>query len=78
MIRIVVAGATGWVGKALLPAIGAQQDMALAGAVARSAAGQDAGTAIGQAPLGLASPRRSTRRSLRRPTSSSITPSRSR
>src|SRR4051794_1565325 len=53
MIRVVVAGATGWVGKALLPAIGAQQDMALAGALARSAAGQDAGTAIGQAPLGL-------------------------
>lgn len=53
MIRIVVAGATGWVGKALLPAIKDQPDMVLAGAVARSAAGQDAGTVVGGAALGL-------------------------
>ncbi|KQZ96524.1 4-hydroxy-tetrahydrodipicolinate reductase [Mesorhizobium sp. Root157] len=46
-IRVVMAGATGWVGKALVPAIIAQTDLTLAGAVSRSAAGQDAGTAAG-------------------------------
>lgn len=46
-IRVVMAGATGWVGKALIPAIIAQKDFALAGAVSRSAAGQDAGSAVG-------------------------------
>jgi 4-hydroxy-tetrahydrodipicolinate reductase len=52
-IRVVMAGATGWVGKALVPAIVAQDDLALAGAVSRSAAGQDAGTAVGAAALGV-------------------------
>lgn len=52
-IRVVMAGATGWVGKAMIPAIVAQGDMALAGAVARSAAGQDAGTVVGLAPTGV-------------------------
>jgi len=42
MIRIVVAGASGWVGKALIPAIASQADLVLAGAVSRSAAGQEA------------------------------------
>ena len=37
-IRVVMAGATGWVGKALIPAITAQKDFILAGAVSRSAA----------------------------------------
>ena len=41
MIRVVVAGASGWVGKALIPAIQAQDDLALAGAVSRGAAGQE-------------------------------------
>ncbi|TIL80042.1 MAG: 4-hydroxy-tetrahydrodipicolinate reductase, partial [Mesorhizobium sp.] len=45
-IRVVMAGATGWVGKALVPAIGAQADMALAGAVSRSGAGQDSGLLV--------------------------------
>jgi 4-hydroxy-tetrahydrodipicolinate reductase len=53
MIRIVVAGATGWVGKALVPAIAREPDLALAGAVARSAAGQDAGAAVGATALGV-------------------------
>ncbi len=53
IIRVVMAGATGWVGKALVPAILAQEDMTLAGAVSRGAAGQDAGTAIGAAPAGV-------------------------
>ncbi|MCJ8144644.1 4-hydroxy-tetrahydrodipicolinate reductase [Ancylobacter sp. A5.8] len=38
-IRILLAGATGWVGRALTPAIAAAPDLELAAAVARSAAG---------------------------------------
>lgn len=53
-IKVVMSGATGWVGKALIPAILGQTDMQLAGAVARNAAGQDAGSAVGQAPVGVA------------------------
>jgi 4-hydroxy-tetrahydrodipicolinate reductase len=52
-LRIIVAGATGWVGKALIAAVAAAPDLALAGAVARSAAGRDAGEANGHAPLGV-------------------------
>lgn len=51
--RIVVAGATGWTGKALVAAIAAADDLTLAGAVARNAAGQDAGSAAGIAPVGV-------------------------
>ena len=54
MTRIVIAGATGWVGRALIQAIAAAPDLTLAGAVSRAAAGQDAGTATGGAPLGVA------------------------
>ena len=53
-IRVVMAGATGWVGKALVPAIMAQDDLALAGAVSRSAAGQDSGIAAGGPANGVA------------------------
>ncbi len=53
-VRIIVAGATGWVGKALVGAIAAADDLVLAGAVARGAAGKDAGTIAGIAPLGIA------------------------
>lgn len=52
-IRVVVAGATGWTGSALVAAILKSSDLALAGAVARSAAGRDAGEAIGQMPAGV-------------------------
>ncbi|MBX3536363.1 MAG: 4-hydroxy-tetrahydrodipicolinate reductase [Chelatococcus sp.] len=52
-IRIVVAGATGWVGRALVPAVIAAKDLVLAGAVSRGAAGQDAGEAIGQPTAGV-------------------------
>lgn len=52
-IRVVMAGATGWVGRALIPAIAAQNDMALAGAVARNAAGQDSATSLGLPPNGV-------------------------
>ena len=40
MLRICIAGATGWVGQALVPAIEAAPDLALVGAVARSGAGR--------------------------------------
>ena len=52
-IRVVMSGATGWVGKALIPAIVAEKEMALAGAVARNAAGQDAGAAVGAPAVGI-------------------------
>lgn len=52
-IKVVMAGATGWVGRAMIPVIAAQGDMDLAGAVARNAAGQDSGAALGLAPNGV-------------------------
>ena len=42
-IRVVVAGATGWTGSALVAAIGASDDLALAGAVARNHGGATLG-----------------------------------
>ncbi|QCI68555.1 4-hydroxy-tetrahydrodipicolinate reductase [Phreatobacter stygius] len=53
MIGVVVVGATGWVGRELVKAVSAAADLELAGAVARSAAGQDAGTVGGLPALGL-------------------------
>ncbi len=52
-IRVVVTGITGWVGRALLPAILAADGLHLAGAVARQAAGRDAGEAAGFAAIGV-------------------------
>ncbi len=52
-LRITLAGATGWVGKALVAAIAASDDLVLAGAVSRSAAGRDAGEAAGLPRLGV-------------------------
>jgi 4-hydroxy-tetrahydrodipicolinate reductase len=52
-LRITLAGSTGWTGKALAAGIAAAPDLVLAGAVARSAAGRDAGEAAGLAPLGV-------------------------
>ena len=40
MTRICIAGATGWVGQALVPAIEAAPDLTLVGAVARGGAGR--------------------------------------
>ena len=51
-IRVVVAGATGWTGSALVKAIAASKDLALAGGVSRSAAGRDIGTANGIDAIG--------------------------
>lgn len=39
-IRVCVAGATGWVGKALVPAVAVSPDLSLVGAVSRSSAGK--------------------------------------
>lgn len=52
-IRICVSGATGWAGRALTAAILTSDRFELTGAVARSAAGQDIGTALGWAPAGV-------------------------
>ncbi len=52
-LRITLAGSTGWVGRALVAAIAAAPDLELVGAVARTAAGQDAGTAAGLPPVGV-------------------------
>jgi 4-hydroxy-tetrahydrodipicolinate reductase len=53
VVRVVVSGATGWTGSAVVAAILGSADLQLAGAVARSAAGRDAGEAIGLAPVGV-------------------------
>ncbi len=52
-MRITLVGATGWVGRALVGAIGAAKDLELVGAVARQAAGQDAGAAVGMPTMGV-------------------------
>jgi 4-hydroxy-tetrahydrodipicolinate reductase len=54
MIRIVLAGATGWVGRALVAALANADDLKLAAAVSRSGAGRDAGEAAGIARSGVA------------------------
>lgn len=54
MTRICVAGATGWTGRAVAAAALDAEDLTLTGAVARRAAGQDLGSALGRAPAGLA------------------------
>ncbi|MGL4325463.1 MAG: 4-hydroxy-tetrahydrodipicolinate reductase, partial [Beijerinckiaceae bacterium] len=51
-IRIVLAGVSGWVGRALAAAIARENDLRLVSAVSRKSAGQDAGVVAGLAPLG--------------------------
>lgn len=53
MIRVIIAGATGWVGKALVAAVQEAPDLSLVAAVARSTAGRDIGTAIGIDAIGV-------------------------
>lgn len=53
MTRICVAGATGWTGRAVAAAALDAEDLTLVGAVARRAAGQDLGSALGRAPAGV-------------------------
>ena len=50
--RILLAGASGWVGKALVAAIARADDLTLSAAVARGAAGRDAGAVAGVDPVG--------------------------
>lgn len=50
-IRVCVAGATGWVGRGLCPAIASADDLALTGAVARSAAGKRLADELGDPRL---------------------------
>ncbi len=48
MIRITLAGCTGWVGKALVAAIEAAPDLDLVAGISRKSAGRDLGEAAGQ------------------------------
>jgi 4-hydroxy-tetrahydrodipicolinate reductase len=52
-IAVCIAGATGWTGRAIAEAVLAAPDLTLRSAVARSAAGQDLGTAWGGAEVGV-------------------------
>ena len=52
-ITVCVAGATGWSGAAVTRAILASPEFELVGAVARRRAGEDAGAALGLAPVGV-------------------------
>ncbi len=47
MIRICLAGVTGWVGRGLVPAIAAAADLELAGAVSRGSAGRKLSDVLG-------------------------------
>jgi 4-hydroxy-tetrahydrodipicolinate reductase len=51
MIRVCVAGATGWAGRAIVDGILASDDLVLASGVARSGTGHDLGLALGGARL---------------------------
>jgi 4-hydroxy-tetrahydrodipicolinate reductase len=53
MIRVCIAGATGWAGRAVAAGVVAAQDLAMQSAVARSAAGNDLGSVLGGQALGV-------------------------
>jgi 4-hydroxy-tetrahydrodipicolinate reductase len=52
-INLAIAGATGWTGRAIAEGALAAPDITLTSAVARRAAGQDLGAALGREPLGI-------------------------
>jgi 4-hydroxy-tetrahydrodipicolinate reductase len=52
-LKVCIAGATGWTGRALVDGVLAADDLELTSAVARSTAGQDLGAALGREPLGV-------------------------
>lgn len=52
-LRVILCGATGWVGKALAPAILSSSDLQLVAGVSRSGAGQDLAAVIGGAGKGV-------------------------
>ena len=68
MIRITLAGCTGWVGKALVAAIAAAPDLELVAGISRKAAGRDLGEAAGLPPTACRSSPRWRRRCSCRPT----------
>jgi 4-hydroxy-tetrahydrodipicolinate reductase len=53
LVSVCIAGATGWTGRAIVTAVLGAPDLALASAVARSAAGRDLGEALGGAADGV-------------------------
>jgi 4-hydroxy-tetrahydrodipicolinate reductase len=53
VISVCIAGATGWTGRALVPAVVDAPDLELVSAVSRSAAGRDLGDALGGTELGV-------------------------
>src|SRR4051812_41115373 len=53
MLSVCLAGASGWTGRALGPAIRDAPDLGLRSAVSRSAAGRDLGEALSGEPLGV-------------------------
>src|SRR5215207_11212004 len=52
-LSVCIAGATGWTGRALVPAVLGAPDLELVSAVGRSAAGRDLGEALGGVALGV-------------------------
>ena len=52
-LKICIAGVTGWTGSAVAKAVLDSPEFELVGAVARRAAGQDAGSAAGLDPCGI-------------------------
>ena len=52
MIRVIVAGATGWAGSALARGVAGAADLQLVAAVARKAAGRSLGDALGDPSIG--------------------------
>lgn len=52
-LRVAIAGATGWVGRALVPAIMRDPELELVAAVARRGARRDIGLVVGVGPLGV-------------------------
>ena len=52
-LAVCLAGATGWTGRALVPALLQAPDLVLRSAVSRSAAGRDLGAALGGDALGV-------------------------
>ena len=53
VVRICIAGATGWTGRALVAAVRNSRQFQLSGAVARKSVGQDLGLALGTPAMGL-------------------------
>ena len=51
ILRVCLAGATGWAGSELARGIGGQEDLVLASAVSRSEAGRNLGDVLGEASL---------------------------